>query len=372
MEYLLSKSFTMRAEVTDRTLAVSEAFGVPLDDTQEYTVFENFSLNLDPGNVVYILGDSGSGKSLLLKELEQQVPGSFSSTKLTIDSDVTLIDGVGSDLPTAVHLLTLVGLNDAFLFLRKYRELSDGQKYRYQLAKMLDTDADTLFIDEFCTLLDRDTAKVVAYNMQKVIRKLGKTLVVATPHSDLQGDLYPDIIVRKGLERAVTVERSVSRGECSLYEDFVLERGTLDDYRELSRFHYRNSKVTAPQNIFKLNFRGEVIAVIVYTCPLLASAGRNAFTTRYKAATSEVARLLNKEVTLISRIIVHPKFRGIGLARRLIEKTLPLTGKGYVEMLTTMGSFNPFAEKAGMVRVPYEPYDQYKSIRIYKDRSGSK
>lgn len=363
MKYTLSKVFTMRAEVTERTLAVSEAFGVPLDDEQTFTVYENLELEIFPGDVVYILGDSGSGKSLLLKALKECTARAVSTSELEIDPDTTLVEGVGHDFNEAVRLLTLVGLNDAFLFLRKYRELSEGQKYRFQLAKMLDSDAEVFFIDEFCTLLDRVTAKLVAYNMQKVTRKLGKTLIVATPHSDLEKDLYPSLIIRKGLEKEVRVYRSDLRGECSLLGEIQLLEGSLADYKQLARFHYRNSKVTSPQKVFKLVHKEETVGVIVYTYPLLASAGRNAFTDRYKNATSEVAKLLNKEVSLISRIIIHPKYRGIGLGAKLIADTLPLTGKRYVEMLTTMGAFNPFAEKAGMVRVDYTPYDQYKALR---------
>lgn len=364
MKYTLSKVFTMRAEVTDRTLAVSEAFGVPLDDEQTYTVYENLELEIFPGDVVYILGDSGSGKSLLLKALKEGTTRAVSTSDLEIAPDTTLVEGVGCDFNEAVRLLTLVGLNDAFLFLRKYRELSDGQKYRYQLAKMLDTDAEYYFIDEFCTLLDRDTAKVVSYNMQRVTRKFGKTLIVATPHSDLQDDLYPSLVVRKGQEKEVTVSYPPKQvGECSLLAELELVEGTPADYWKLARFHYRNSKVTSPQRIYKLINGSDLVGVIVYTYPLLASAGRNAFTDRYRAATSEVAKLLNEEVSLISRVIIHPKYRGIGLGAKLIASTLPLTGKRYVEMLTTMGAFNPFAEKAGMVRVDYTPYDQYKVLR---------
>lgn len=78
--------------------------------------------------------------------------------------------------------------------------MSDGQKYRYRIAKALaysSNEKGVLVFDEFSSMLDRDTAKVVAYMLQKVIRAGRKTLLVATAHDDLD-DLMPDVLISKG------------------------------------------------------------------------------------------------------------------------------------------------------------------------------
>ena len=229
----------MRADVTSRTLAVAEAFGVTLDDETTFTVYDNLTVEVNPGDIVYITGDSGSGKSTLLRELAARMREVVNADHLDINPEATIINGVGRDLDEAVRLLTLVGLNDAFLFLRKYRELSDGQKYRYKLAKMLETGAEVLVVDEFCSLLDRDTARVVAFNMQKVCCKFGKTLIAVTSHSDL-GDLHPDVLIEKGLEKDVSVYycHVFENRQCSLVSQLFIEEGTADDYKTLARFHY--------------------------------------------------------------------------------------------------------------------------------------
>lgn len=51
--------------------------------------------------------------------------------------------------------------------------------------------------DEFGAVLDRTTAKVVAFSMSKVARALGKTLIVATTHTDLDNELGPNVRVLK-------------------------------------------------------------------------------------------------------------------------------------------------------------------------------
>jgi hypothetical protein len=60
---------------------------------------------------------------------------------------------------------------------------------------------------------------------------------------------------------------------------------------------------------------------------------------------------LNGKLSNISRIVVHPKYRTIGLGSKLIKDTLGFSGTKYVEMTAVMAKYNPFAEKAGMVKV---------------------
>jgi hypothetical protein len=66
------------------------------------------------------------------------------------------------------------------------------------------------------------------------------------------------------------------------------------------------------------------------------------------------AKLINDEIARISRVVIHPKFRGIGLGAFLVRKTLPQVNAKVVEVLAVMARYNPFFEKAGMVRVDYQ------------------
>lgn len=42
------------------------------------------------------------------------------------------------DVQTALHLMGLVGLSDAFVYLKRFEELSHGQKYRAVLAQLIE------------------------------------------------------------------------------------------------------------------------------------------------------------------------------------------------------------------------------------------
>jgi predicted GNAT family N-acyltransferase len=263
----------------------------------------------------------------------------------------------------AIEILSLCGLNDAFLFLRRFKELSDGQKYRYKLAKLVDCKEKTVWlVDEFCASLDRVMARVVAFLFQKVARRLGKTVIVATTHDDLIGDFQPDIVVRKGFEGDFEVVRNeVERKPCSICTDVRIEKGSIEDYEKLKRFHYRskNEKELASlrmKDCYKLLCGNSLIGVIVYSHSYLNLKPRNMiFGERYVFTPGDLrkARLINEEIARISRVIIHPKFRGIGLGEFLVKEALPKVDAKVVEVLAVMARYNPFFEKAGMLRVDY-------------------
>ncbi|MEM3641077.1 MAG: ATP-binding cassette domain-containing protein [Candidatus Bathyarchaeia archaeon] len=160
---------------TEQVLNVAEAFGLGVDQQQKFTIYENVQIKIGPKDIVYITGESGSGKSVLLKALEKDIRKDAGLTCINIaevkpEPKKPIIETIGKNIQEAMEHLSRVGLNDAFLFLRTYTQLSDGQKYRYKIAKMIESGAQFLIMDEFAATLDRDTAKIVAYNLQKLAR----------------------------------------------------------------------------------------------------------------------------------------------------------------------------------------------------------
>ena len=55
------------------------------------------------------------------------------------------------------------------------------------------------------------------------------------------------------------------------------------------------------------------------------------------------------------RVVVHPKYRTIGLGQRLIRETLPRAGTPFVELIAVMAKYNPFGERAGMTKIAEQP-----------------
>lgn len=206
-KYLISKSFQCRVVRSPRVLECAEAFGLGLEE-KEFVIYDKLEVDVRPGDVVYITGQSGSGKSLLLRELATQMSETLrvqNILEVEMD-DRPLIDQVGKDTNDAIRILSFAGLNDAYLFIRKPSELSDGQMYRFRVAKLLESDADVWVADEFGAVLDRTTAKVVAFSIQKFARKLGVTVILATTHKDLRAELAPTLYIDKRFQERVHVE----------------------------------------------------------------------------------------------------------------------------------------------------------------------
>jgi GNAT superfamily N-acetyltransferase len=65
------------------------------------------------------------------------------------------------------------------------------------------------------------------------------------------------------------------------------------------------------------------------------------------------SNLINEEIARISRVVIHPKFRGIGLGSHLVKESMPKVDVKVIEALAVMARYNPFFEKAGMIRVEY-------------------
>jgi ABC-type transport system involved in cytochrome c biogenesis ATPase subunit/GNAT superfamily N-acetyltransferase len=343
---------TAALEPTERVVGVAEAFGLGLDQWQKFVIYDNAELKIGPTDIVYITGDSGSGKSVLLKALEKDIRQDLGLTCINI-ADIKpkpnkpLIETVGKSLEDALELLSRVGLNDAFLFLRSYEQLSDGQKYRYKIAKMIESQAQFWIMDEFAATLDRDTAKIVAFNLQKHARQQGKAVLAATTHIDLFEDLNPSVHIHKRFGKEITVNYypNVPAKECSLVKEMRIEEGSMDDWRKLAGFHYRSHKVAGPRKIFRLARGDELCGVIVYCYPPPTAFGRRFVLPKM------TMRELNEKLSIISRVVVHTKYRTIGLGAKLVRETLPLAGTPYVEMPAVMAKYNPFAEKAGMKKI---------------------
>ena len=202
-------------------------------------------------------------------------------------------------------------------------------------------------MDEFAACLDRDTAKIIAYNLQKLARQQGKAVIAATTHSDLQEDLKPSVLVHKrfGEEIKIDYYSNTPATECSLTKEMKIEPGTREDWKKLSVFHYRGHGVSVPRKIFRMVRGEELCGVIVYTYPPPACYGRRLVLPRMTMAE------INQKLSTINRIVIHPKYRTIGLGEKIIRETLPQAGTPYVELIAVMAKYSPFAEKAGMRKV---------------------
>ncbi len=231
----LEWSVPTAVEPSANVCQVAAMFGLGVDESKTLAIVPPTTLELHPGQVVFITGPSGSGKSSLLRLINDELIAKSPQTRvlrfdgLTPPGDKPLVDGfadLGLSLEEVTTLLSLAGLGDAFVMLRKPGELSEGQRYRLQLARLLaqvrppagstgqqgDEGTSGLMVilaDEFGATLDRITAKVIARNLRRWVRRSAQPvcLIVATTHDDLLEALEPEVLMNKGLGTELEVMR---------------------------------------------------------------------------------------------------------------------------------------------------------------------
>lgn len=193
------KSFDFDGVVSGRGSSVMKMFGLDLKDVSERRPIHKVKFDLEEGGICFITGPSGGGKSVILRELYDQFDEDekVMLNNIGADDDVSLVDCFDCELGEAMRVLSKAGISDAFNLLEKPRHLSEGQQYRYRLARTLATGKKVIFADEFCSTLDRLTAAVVACKTARFVRKEGLTLVVASSHDDLLADMQPDVVIIK-------------------------------------------------------------------------------------------------------------------------------------------------------------------------------
>ena len=355
-KFIVNIDFTTKTELTPRMIEISEAFGLGVSEEKHFVIYDNFRVGFNKGDVVFITGDSGGGKSLLLNHIRTFIEcTSVNLDDIVPDPEEVIIENIGETVEEGVRYLSMMGLNDAFIFLRKYKELSDGQKYRYRLTKAISSSPDILFIDEFCANLDRVTAKVISYNLQKIIRRKNMILVVATTHRDIIDDLNPSVLVDKKFMDEVDIRYfDVDKKKISFYDDVIIKEGTLNDYKKLNKFHYKNVKTNFPyMKILIAKYNNDLVGVAVYSPPFLQTKGRTIkFDSKYSHMKREVVSDINKLFIRGARYIISPKYRACGLGQKLVKDSFPfIKNKKYLEVIAVMGKYNLVFERAGMEKI---------------------
>jgi len=136
---------------------------------------ENFNIGL-------IVGPSGSGKSTILKM--------FGEIKDNIWKENKAIVSHFNTADEAIEKLSSVGLNSIPDWFKPFNVLSNGEKFRVNLAMSL---RDNAVIDEFTSVVDRTVAKSACFSFQKYIRKKNiRNIVLASCHYDIIEWLNPD------------------------------------------------------------------------------------------------------------------------------------------------------------------------------------
>lgn len=156
-------------------------------------------------NIGLIVGSSGSGKSTLLKSFGTE-------EEITWDNSKCIASNFNNP-QEAINRLTAVGLNSVPTWTKPYCVLSNGEKFRADLARRIKHGA---VIDEFTSVIDRSVAKACSVSVSKFIKNNNiENIVFASCHRDIIEWLEPDWIFDTDIERIVD-RRFLRRPEIKL------------------------------------------------------------------------------------------------------------------------------------------------------------
>lgn len=334
-------------------------------------------LQLRPGAVTLIGGPSGAGKSTLLRDTIEAARGrgwtivgvDSHRTRAALRSAKAAVDLFPRGVDHAMRTLARAGLAEAGVFVRRAHELSEGQRARLALAIAMERAQDLaqrhdpsdvlLALDEFAATLDRVTAASVARLVVRLASDTGIRVAIATPRDDLEWALEPSEIVALDGRAGANVTRvraRLRRGPIALR---IIE-GQPKDYHALAHLHYRAAEPATIALVLSARDAdtGELAGVLLISHPTLNGAWRDrAWPGRFSTGDRRRdAQRVNRELRCISRVIVDPRYRSLGVARAMVEAYLarPLTPR--TEALAAMGGACPFFEAAGMRRIEMGPH----------------
>ena len=143
-------------------------------------------------NIGVVLGASGTGKTTILKNCFNK-----EIDNCVFDNSKSLISNFNFLEPNdACLLLSSMGLSSVPTWLRPFSSLSNGEQYRAKLAYIVGSakNNETILIDEYTSVVDRDVAKAMSNALQKYIRRTNKKIVLASCHFDIVEWLMPDFV----------------------------------------------------------------------------------------------------------------------------------------------------------------------------------
>lgn len=281
-------------------------FDVP--NKKDVTMEWNASIPIESADwkIGAIVGASGSGKTTIASELFKDA---YLHSAYEWDASASILDGFRAGIETKeiVEMLSSVGLSSPPHWLKPFGHLSNGQKFRAELARVLLSEHDCVLFDEFTSVVDRDVAKVCCAAVAKTIRRrLRPRLVAISCHFDILDWLQPDWVFdvsanrfeSRSLLRRPDIELQVHEAR---HEAWSMFRG----------HHYLDTSINTAARCFVATWKDKPVAFCSYL-----------------HFVHDVVKNAKRE----HRLVVLPDFQGVGIGNKLSEfvaESVTKTGARY-------------------------------------------
>ena len=272
-----------------RARQVQAGFDVPERKKEEKRWKLEMPIEARPWTVGLIVGPSGAGKSTIMRHV-------FGGEKPLSWKEKSVIDDFNPKLSVAeiTEACGAVGFNTIPAWLRPFHVLSNGEKFRVELARRLLEEPAPVVIDEFTSLVDRQVAKVASHSAQKYARRLKKQLVAVTCHYDVEDWLQPDwvldVATREFRWRELQRRPAI---ECEI------RRVPYETWRLFAPFHYMSASLHRAAKCFALHVDDRPVS-FVGVLPFPHPTAH--------------------DIMRVSRHVTLPDWQGLGLGMIVVER----------------------------------------------------
>lgn len=170
-----------------RSARVRSLFNV--DENHQFSVDADMPFDDHPWSVGLIVGPSGSGKTSIGRQL-------FDGRGLRNYEwpDAPIIEAISpaGSFDEVTAALSAVGLGSVPAWLRSFGVLSNGERFRAELARIICERPSEIVIDEFTSVVDRQIARMGALAFGKAWRRTKGKAVLLSCHYDVVDWLDPD------------------------------------------------------------------------------------------------------------------------------------------------------------------------------------
>lgn len=95
----------------------------------------------------------------------------------------------------------------------------------------------------------------------------------------------------------------------------------------------------------------EPIGIALFAAPAASLSLRSRYFGLRAARSGLAMRSLNDQLWVLARVVLHPTWRGAGIAAAFVDRACSLCPVPWIETLTAMGHVHPVFEHAGFERV---------------------
>lgn len=237
-----------------------------------------------------IVGASGTGKTSIGNRIfNEPIHDLYEGW----DSNKPIVDCINpdGDFNSVTGTLSAVGLGDVPAWLRPFHVLSNGEKFRAGLARLVCERPERTVVDEFTSVIDRQIAKVGAAAFAKTWRKGAGQVVLLSCHYDIIEWLQPDWVY--DTNEARFYDRDCLRQRPNLELQIYKVSGSV--FRHFKPHYYLDLPLPVAAEYFVGVIDNEPVCHLA-VCPL--------FTAKAYRAT---------------RLVTMPEWQGIGVGTKFLN-----------------------------------------------------